>query len=61
MRSLSPPNGVSRHMPPVPPTYWYDADGEFYPYPAMIYGFAEGVAKPSATTSNGGNPPGPAS
>jgi aminoglycoside phosphotransferase (APT) family kinase protein len=37
---------------PVPPTYWYDADGEFYPYPAMIYGFADGVAKPSSSDSN---------
>ncbi len=34
---------------PVPPTYWADADGEYLPYPAIIYGFAEGVAKPTAS------------
>lgn len=33
---------------PVPPVYWCDADGEHLPYPALIYGFAEGVTKPSA-------------
>lgn len=32
---------------PVPPLFWCDADAEFLPYPALIYGFAEGVAKPS--------------
>lgn len=32
---------------PAPKTYWVDADGEFLPYPALIYGFASGVAKPS--------------
>ncbi len=32
---------------PVPPLFWFDADAEFLPYPALIYGFAEGVAKPS--------------
>lgn len=31
----------------VPPVFWCDADAEFLPYPALIYGFAEGVAKPS--------------
>lgn len=36
---------------PVPPTYWVDPDGSFLPYPAIVYGFAEGVAKPSATSS----------
>jgi hypothetical protein len=36
---------------PVPPTYWVDAEGAFLPYPAIIYGFAEGVLKPSASTS----------
>jgi aminoglycoside phosphotransferase (APT) family kinase protein len=36
---------------PVPVAYWYDADGEFLPYPAIVYGFVEGVAKPSATSS----------
>jgi len=37
---------------PVPPTYWVDPDGEFLPYPAIVYGFAEGVAKPSKASSN---------
>lgn len=36
---------------PVPPTYWVDPNGEFLPYPAIVYGFAEGVAKPSTGTS----------
>lgn len=33
---------------PVPPVYWCDADGEHLPYPALIYGFADGVTRPSA-------------
>lgn len=37
---------------PTPPTYWVDAEGEFLPYPAIVYGFAEGVTKPSASSSN---------
>ncbi len=36
---------------PVPPTYWADALGEFLPYPGIIYGFAEGVTKPSDASS----------
>ena len=36
---------------PVPPTYWVDADGEYLPYPAIIYGFAQGVTKPSTGSS----------
>jgi aminoglycoside phosphotransferase (APT) family kinase protein len=36
---------------PVPPTYWVDAEGRFLPYPAIVYGFAEGVTKPTASTS----------
>lgn len=32
---------------PVPPCYWVDATGEHLPHPALIYGFAEGVTKPS--------------
>lgn len=36
---------------PVPPVYWCDADGEHLPYPALIYGFAQGVTKPSAAHS----------
>jgi aminoglycoside phosphotransferase (APT) family kinase protein len=34
---------------PVPPAYWVDADATFLPYPAIVYGFAEGVAKPTAS------------
>lgn len=37
---------------PVPPTYWVDAEGEFLPYPAIVYGFAPGVTKPVTGTSN---------
>ena len=37
---------------PVPPTYWMDPYGEFLPYPAIVYGFAQGVTKP--TLSSGG-------
>lgn len=36
---------------PVPPVYWCDSEGAHLPYPALIYGFAEGVAKPSAAAS----------
>lgn len=32
---------------PVPHAYWMDPDAQFLPYPAMIYGFAAGSAKPS--------------
>ena len=32
---------------PAPKTYWVDADAAFLPYPALIYGFSRGVAKPS--------------
>lgn len=37
---------------PVPPVYWIDEDGKHFPYPAIVYGFAEGVAKPTGTLSN---------
>lgn len=37
---------------PVPPTYWVDANAEHLPYPAIIYGFAEGVTKPTTASSN---------
>ncbi|MCK9284647.1 MAG: phosphotransferase family protein [Rhodocyclaceae bacterium] len=37
---------------PVPPTFWVDSEGEFLPYPAIVYGFAEGVTKPSYGVSN---------
>lgn len=36
---------------PVPPTFWCDAEGSHLPYPALIYGFAPGVTKPSAAKS----------
>jgi aminoglycoside phosphotransferase (APT) family kinase protein len=31
---------------PVPPVFWCDEHGTHLPYPALIYGFALGVAKP---------------
>lgn len=37
---------------PVPPVFWIDEDGKHFPYPAIVYGFAEGVAKPSGSLSN---------
>jgi aminoglycoside phosphotransferase (APT) family kinase protein len=36
---------------PVPPVFWCDAHGAFVPYPALVYGFAEGVTKPSTAIS----------
>ena len=32
---------------PVPRPYWVDPEGDFLPYPAMIYAFSAGTAKPS--------------
>lgn len=32
---------------PVPRALWVDPDGAYLPYPAMIYGFVAGTAKPS--------------
>lgn len=40
----------SGHIP-VPPTFWVDAYAEFLPYPAIIYGYARGVTKPTASVS----------
>lgn len=37
---------------PVPPAYWVDVEGKYFPYPAIIYGFADGVVKPSGSVSN---------
>lgn len=37
---------VEPHLP-VPSALWVDADGEYFPYPAMIYGLVTGVNKPS--------------
>lgn len=36
-----------RGIIPAPDPYWVDADGDFLPYPAMVYSFASGTAKPS--------------
>lgn len=36
---------------PVPPCYWIDSDAQYLPYPALIYGFAIGAAKPSKISS----------
>ncbi len=36
---------------PVPPVFWCDAVGEFLPYPALVYGFAQGVTKPTTAAS----------
>ncbi|MDB5730544.1 MAG: hypothetical protein JWQ03_439 [Variovorax sp.] len=32
---------------PVPRTHWVDADGEWFPEPAIVYEFIQGTAKPS--------------
>ncbi|MFW2828753.1 phosphotransferase family protein [Sphingomonas sp. ID0503] len=32
---------------PVPPCFWVDPDGQHLPYPALVYGFAEGVTRPT--------------
>lgn len=37
---------------PVPKAYWADAEGSYFPYPAIIYGFATGVTKPTGSVSN---------
>ncbi|BBO28289.1 hypothetical protein AltI4_26770 [Alteromonas sp. I4] len=36
---------------PVPECYWIDETGEFLLYPAIVYGFVPGVAKPTAIPS----------
>lgn len=36
---------------PVPQTYWVDGDGRHFPEPALVYAFAEGVSKPTGTSS----------
>jgi len=35
-----------RGIVPVPPVYWIDPEGEDLPYPALVYGFAEGIIQP---------------
>jgi aminoglycoside phosphotransferase (APT) family kinase protein len=37
---------------PVPPVYWIDDEARYFPYPTIVYGFAEGVVKPSGSTTN---------
>lgn len=36
---------------PVPEMFWADPQANYFPYPALICGFVEGVAKPTASTS----------
>lgn len=44
IRALSP-------LIPVPHCYWEDEDAAVFPCPALIFGFADGVAKPSTDAS----------
>ncbi|MBL6749513.1 MAG: phosphotransferase family protein [Nevskia sp.] len=37
---------------PVPEAYWADPLGKYLPYPAIVYGFVDGAAKPKASVSN---------
>jgi len=32
---------------PVPPCFWVDAEGEYLPFPALVYGFVDGVTRPT--------------
>jgi len=32
---------------PVPPCFWVDAEGTHLPFPALIYGFVDGVTRPT--------------
>jgi aminoglycoside phosphotransferase (APT) family kinase protein len=32
---------------PVPPCFWVDPDGDYLPHPALVYGFASGVTRPT--------------
>ena len=36
---------------PVPQTFWVDADAQWFPEPAVIYAFCDGITKPRAATS----------
>ena len=36
---------------PVPRPFWLDREGDWFPEPALIYEFAEGVTKPTATAT----------
>ena len=41
--------GLVNGVIPVPETFFLDAEGEWFPEPAMIYAFAPGVTKPPMT------------
>ncbi|MGE3599550.1 MAG: phosphotransferase family protein [Dehalococcoidia bacterium] len=43
--------GVGKVLP-APPCFWVDPDGDHFPYPALIYGFIDGVTKPRGKSSN---------
>jgi aminoglycoside phosphotransferase (APT) family kinase protein len=32
---------------PVPPCFWVDPEGEHLPFPALVYGFVDGVTRPT--------------
>ena len=38
---------ADNNIMPVAPSYWIDEEGKYLPYPAIIYGFVTGVAKPT--------------
>lgn len=40
-----------RGVVPVPEVFWVDRDGDFLPYPAIVYSFVSGVTKPSGAQS----------
>src|SRR4051812_15725549 len=40
-----------RGVVPVPEVYWVDADGDWFPEPALVYEFARGVTKPRRTST----------
>lgn len=40
---------LMRGVVPVPEVFHLDADAEFFPEPALIYAFVDGVTKPTAT------------
>lgn len=40
-----------RGVVPVPEVFWLDPDGRWFPEPALIYAFAEGVTKPRQTAT----------
>lgn len=36
---------------PVPPVFWLDREAKWFPEPALVYAFVDGVTKPSAATT----------